>query len=372
MGRQEMKRRNLFESVSLVVALGSCLYAGIGIRGRAIEDIWIDAGRPLEVKAPFDIVEIGKKGERGLWIGPEIGRGWKGEAGGEATYGFYVDSDGEYWLWAYCLWHDECTDAVYAEIDDMKRAIVGNDPIYGRWHWVKAFSIDLKRGKHLLRLSNHSDNIAVLKLFLTSSPSARPEESEPAFTDLFYEGFDGCDDGNFALWEMYGGSWVVSRSLDQQDTLKKELVGTSQGKALLAYRMELPGAYVINASVLSAGTGDSSETGFCFGLAGEADYHQLRWTGIPEGKKADMRIVRALDGATDTLARFQVPWKSGVWHEIEIRVEQGRVTIAVDGGKETAVPMAGGTHGGIGLWLSGQVTARFDNIRVRSVQGRGR
>ena len=168
---------------------------------------------------------------------------------------------------------------------------------------------------------------------------------------------------------MHGGRWVVHRSLNQQDRMKKELVGTSEGTALLVYRMEADGEYVINASVLTAGAADSWGTGICFGLASEADYHQLRWTGIPGAERADMRIVRALDGATDVLARFQVPWKQGVWHEIEIRVEEGRVIIAIDGGRETAVPMTGGIHGSIGLWLSGQVAARFDNIRVR---GRGR
>ena len=94
-------------------------------------------------------------------IGPNIGRGWCNEAAGSAEYKFYLPADGLYTIWTYALWHDECSNAVFAQIDDQKKAILGNDPVYNQWHWVRGFSIDLKKGSHTLHLSNHSDNIAV-------------------------------------------------------------------------------------------------------------------------------------------------------------------------------------------------------------------
>ncbi len=126
--------------------------SGISLSGDTVEEIWLDMARPVTIEYPFELVEIGENGEPGLCIGPNIGRGWLAEAGGAATYNFYAPRDGEYVIWAYCLWQDECTNAIYVQIDEADKAIIGNDPVFKRWHWVRAFTISLSRGFHVLRL----------------------------------------------------------------------------------------------------------------------------------------------------------------------------------------------------------------------------
>lgn len=206
-----MRAKQFLRSGLFLVAIGSSLFAGLNLVPGTIYNIWIDAGKPFDVKAPFEIAEINDIGRSVLRIGPDVGRGWCGEAGGEALYSFEVPDNGIYYVWALCLWHDSCTNAVYAEIgqtkdtitgddaefnrqywdrefnwldvctgyfykreDRMKKAIIGNDPIFNQWHWVSGLSIYLEHGTHILRLSNHSDNISMQKLFLTNSPMAGP------------------------------------------------------------------------------------------------------------------------------------------------------------------------------------------------------
>ena len=157
----------------------------------------VDLAAPLAIEWPCEVSIVGDNGEEGLRIAPKAGRGWKNEAGGKAGYRFFIPEDGEYLLWAYCLWYDECTNAVYAQIDDEDKAIIGNDPVYSKWHWVRGFNVSLKKGTHDLQLSNHSDHIALQKILFSSSPTTEPQQASVVFSDMFYDGFDGCDQGNF-------------------------------------------------------------------------------------------------------------------------------------------------------------------------------
>ncbi len=208
-----MRLRMLVKDLLFYVAVGSSVLAGVRLLPEEAHHIWIDAGKPSTVEAPFEIAKAGENGELVLRIAPNVGRGWRGEAGGEATYRFEAPASGEYCIWALCLWGDECTNAVYVEIgrvsDDrdapgaapttqhwekgpdwrdtcaevghvqgqqLSKAVIGNDPVYNQWHWVRGWSIRLDQGPHVLRLSNHSDGMAVARLLLTNSPATHPDD----------------------------------------------------------------------------------------------------------------------------------------------------------------------------------------------------
>ena len=86
-----------------------CLIAGIVIYGnfaitiapRQASGISVNLGNPQTVVWPFEVSIVGDMGEKGLRIGPKIGRGWLGEAGGEANYKFYVPDVETHYL-AFC------------------------------------------------------------------------------------------------------------------------------------------------------------------------------------------------------------------------------------------------------------------------------
>lgn len=359
--------------MAIVLAIAtSCLYAGIRFQPKTEVSIWIDASRPIELVAPFHVDTIGENSERGLWIGPKVGRGWAGEAGGSARYKFTVPQGGTYQIWAYCLWHDPCTNAVYAQLDGQPKAIVGNDPIFNRWHWVRGFSVELTKGAHVLQLSNHSDNIAVQKVFLTNSPDTHPDRHKESFTDIFYDGFDGCSDGNFLAWTPREGQWTVVHPAEIADPAQKYLVGRGGDRALITIPVKGWSQYQLNASVRSAGSrGPEAMAALCFGLGQGGSGYQLRWRQGSRGDVATMELVRLAAGQSpQTLRTFSVPWSATEWHELEIVVGAGEIIVRVDGGSGYSAPCRGGAQGDIGLLVEGQGEVQFDSIHVRSIAGR--
>ena len=362
----------LFKGVGLILMLSSLLYAGIRVRPHDLGRVWIDASRPRDIHAPFDVVPIGPDGQRGLWIGPGVGRGWRNEAGGDATYHFEAPCDGTYHIWAYCLWHDECTNAIYVQIDDADKAILGNDPVFNQWHWTRGFSLYLKRGPHRLVLSNHSDNIAVLQLYLTNSPSDHPDRNAPSFVELFYEGFDGCDDGNFIAWKRHAGQWTVKHPDDVADLSKKILIGQSRDEAMITFTSQDWRQYVMNVSVKTVSMdGPGASAAICFGLYAPDSFYALQWSDQPGADKTTLTLLRRKGTAQDRLGEFPTPWAQGAWHDVEIRLEADSVVVKVDGVRRGQAVLSDPVHGGIGLLLVGKVEAHFDDIHVRMLDSPG-
>jgi hypothetical protein len=349
--------------VLMVLAAG---VAGIRIRPASVHRIRIDVSRPREINAPFEIVPIGPHGERGLYIRPGAGKGWRGEAGGDATFRFEVPSDGTYHFWINALWHDACTNAIYARVDGMDKAILGNDPVFGQWHWVRGFSLDLTRGLHEMVLSNHSDNLALLEVLLTSSDTDLPDTTLPVYAELFYDGFDGCDDGNFAAWTKCSGDWKVEPREDATSRGQKMLTGSSRDTALITYAPEKWDRYVINVSARTVtATNPNASAAVCFALADSTHYLALQWSASRTPDTVDMRLLRRNGDEQDTLAQFSSPWDLGEWHDVEIGGGDGSLEAKVDGAVVCTLPFTGRHSGGIGLLLTGDTVAHFDDVHVK-------
>jgi hypothetical protein len=332
----------------------------------AVYKIWIDASRPTTIAAPFEVAAIGANAERGLWIGPGVGRGWKGEAGGEACYRFHVPAGGKYNLWAYCLWHDECTNAVYAEVDESGKAVIGNDPVFNQWHWVRGFSVDLSEGMHTLKLSNHSDNLAVQTVFVSNAVDLHPQGHVMSEVDLFFDGFDGCDNGNFNLWQPRDGQWAVEPDKTASGGANQVLVGKSSKTALIMLQTRAWQDYRLDVSLRPV-RGDRSglPVGICFGLQDDLDFWQLRWDLQARQEAVSASLVRRSRDGEKVVGTVDMPWCDRQWHDVGIAVDAGGVNVQVDGGKQVAIAAPGIPAGGIGLWLSGNVEAAFDSVQVR-------
>lgn len=346
---------------------GIYLASSIQIEQDKIHNLEIDASKPVDIMWPCEISFVGSRGEQGLRIGANIGRGWRGEAGGLARYRFYVPADDNYTIWVYALWYDECSNAIYAKIDDGTQAILGNDPVYGQWHWVRGFSLNLSKGTHTLELANHSDHVAIQRLFLTNSPLTGPEDGLEVFSDIFYDGFDGCDQGNFELWEQISGNWQVHNPFDQMCLVENSLDGQSEdgNQALLIIRNDQWRDYVVNISVqLPEYTSGGAAAGICFGVVSATEYYQLRWR-IELDNQAKMEVVRVVGGGIEVLNWFRCPWEFGSWHEIEIALRANAICVAIDGVFQSETLVTEEIRGGMGLWLHNQITCYFDDIHIR-------
>lgn len=361
-----MKIKLFVRTLIILLAGGVYLFSSIKIESPQSQNIEIDTAGPLSVIWPFEISIVGDEGEKGLRIGANVGRGWRGEAGGQATYRFFVPADGTYTIWGYCFWYDVCANAVFVQIDDMEKAILGNDPLYNQWHWVRGFNIYLKRGTHTLVLSNHSDHIAIQKLFLTNSSVTQPQDCELVFSDIFYDGFDGCDRGNFDQWQKVCGKWQVSNPFDEMCFNENVLIGTSTDKAMITYDNQSWSDYSLQVSVQSIDDKNhQGSVGICLGVQNHEEYYQLTWRHIPQTDRVQMQVVHKKGGVAEVLTQFNCPWKLGVWHDVEITLETEQISIKIDSENKQSIPIKEKITGGIALSLEGQTTAYFDNIHVR-------
>jgi len=354
----------------LLLLLNICFYgySAIDTQEQRVFSISVDLSRPMSITWPFEVAVVGDNGEKGLRIGANIGRGWRGEAGGDASYRFYVPESGRYYIWAYCLWYDECANAIFASFDEMEKAIVGNDPVYNRWHWVRGFGVDLEKGTHRLVLSNHSDHIAVQKLLLINSSTSSPEESGEVFCDIFYDGFDGCDRGNFAEWQVISGRWKVLVMPDQAHPEENALNSTSEKEALIIHRGDDWSNYCLNVSVKSEPAPSvATSVGICFGVKDADSYFELKC--FPESKTgtAYLKICRKVPGSIKVLAESEIAWDGDAWHQVQIELTDTEVTVQVDDVEPFGVAVDGVISGGIGLHLEGRISAYFDDIHVRQI-----
>lgn len=363
-----MQIKKFVNSVLILICVIVYGYSAINTNSAENSSVIIDMAVPLEIIWPCEISIVGQMGEKGLRIAPNIGRGWRGEAGGKATYKFYIPQDGKYHIWAYCLWFDECANAIFAQIDDLDKAIVGNDPVYNNWHWVRGFDINLNKDTHTLILSNHSDHISIQKVLLTNSASVRPEDCSLVFSDIFYDGFDGCDHGNFAEWKVVSGQWLVQNPTDQANLIENALIGKSEGSSFIMYENDRWSGYSLNLAVnLTASQDSKAAASICFGVRDPNQYHQLKAQQIEDTNRAKVQIARKTHQHTEVWAGFEVPWQTDVWHQVQISLNKDYIAVKIDDTKPIEIPAVDRITGGIGLLLEGKITAYFDDIHIRQI-----
>ncbi len=343
-------------------------YAALDTKAGRVFSVNVDLSRPESIVWPLEIAVVGAMGEEGLRLGPNVGAGWRGKAGGEASYRFYVPEDGKYHLWAYALWFDKCTNAIFAKVDDHARAIVGNDPVFQKWHWVRAFSIWLTKGPHTLRLSNHSDNISVQNVFFINSGTVLPDDCGIIFSDVFYDGFDGCHIGNFTSWDIVCGQWAVKRPPARQGYIENALVGHSTDSAMILYRADDWANYSLHVAVKTTAARDPrAAAGILFGLRAPDDFYLLKWRSVEGSEQVEVRLSRQMEGRTELLETVQAVCPPNVWQEIQILLQAGTIEVSLNNAGLLKQPTDAEVAGGIGLLIEGQATAYFDDVHVRTV-----
>ncbi|MGA7698205.1 MAG: hypothetical protein WCB27_01240 [Thermoguttaceae bacterium] len=98
----------------------------------------------------------------GFVIVAPLGSG-RGEKGGKVldngyvTYKVNISKDGEYRLNARVFWKNGDCDSFFYAWDDGKPKLLGNDDVFGRWHWIQTEAKRLKAGEHTLVIRNREE-----------------------------------------------------------------------------------------------------------------------------------------------------------------------------------------------------------------------
>ncbi len=361
--------RKLAVGVLLCVLAGFCLYAAVRPSAPNHRVIRIDAARPTVIEPPFQVAAVGDVDRTALLLPAGVGDGWRGEGGGSAVYRFYTPADGDYTLWGYCLWQDACTNAVYVQFDDRDRAILGNDNVFGRWHWVRGFRIGLAAGYHRLRLSNHSSNVAIGRLLLATDDYLEPEDAAgPSAACLFMDDFNGCDEGNFVVWERRGGTWTTRPRHGRDSEADNVAVGTSTEEAWMTLPDRGWSHYRGAVSVRATGGGDAAASlGLCYGLRDARNFYEVRISPAGNADSTTVAFLRIVDGEELRLLERQIPWQPNGGHDLQLELHPGRTRVVIDSGLEASCPGPPPSGGGLGFRLRGRIEATFDNVRVEQL-----
>lgn len=353
-------RQHSLIATGVIVAAVLVWSVSTGVRWKTESQVLVrEAEDAVSVTAAFILKDDPVcSGGRALEIPPNSGRGWNNEAGGTATYNVTLAQDGQYWLWLRTFWRDGCQNAVYVQVNSGRKIIAGNDAVFNQWHWVKSGPFRFHAGHNRLCLLNHSDGIMLDKWELTRNADYQPQGYGSEISE-FFDGFGGCDGGNFGSWNLVSGKWAVTgEAQGNQNGMGAVLMQLSDGEAMaIAEQMELEN---FTASLLLQ-AGGKGELGLALGCENEKAQYLLLWT-----KDGSLDITNAHAGNSELLGKIKR--NTGAWSQWEIQYSAGALRIVIDGEVAAEKYPLIMRKGKLGLYTSGAAFSAFDNIRIKRIK----
>ena len=165
--------------------------AAFALTARGAQKIVIEAETASAVEAPFAVVAADtpgmKPGASGGYLEIPPGKGKPPEDKekiAKAVFNFEVAEEGSFVLWLRVWCDGECNNSFNAKFDDGPRFLIGEDPTFKVWKWVKypvprnAPLTKLAAGSHTLTLYHRQDGIRVDQILLTTDKRYVPVEIE--------------------------------------------------------------------------------------------------------------------------------------------------------------------------------------------------
>lgn len=322
----------------------------------------VEAEDYAAIAEPMRIVAntAGASGEAYIELPLGSGQGWRGEGSGNVAYRLDLARAGDYRIWARTRWRDGCTNAFFLSANDGPRVVLGNDAVFGEWHWVKGQTLPLEKGVNYLTFANHSDGTALDKLIVTNNPLYLPRGLGEDIT-RFFDGFAGCDANNTGSWEFPSGDWRVVRGMDQGAGINDCLAQWSSAGGLALGGFHVWHDYDVSLKVMLSGPGtvaivfyrpdDQRECRLVWDASGD-DYSVLRFEQVSQGKPEVLGEARTVPCCYDS------------WCQLGFRDTAGKLTCALDTRPILSVDYSGERSGQIGLLTPGTGGVYFDNVEV--------
>ena len=133
------------------------------------EYIWIEAKNADYVIAPL-YIEDDEDASGGKAL---VCKGIHVSNSGIAKYKVSVKKEGNYYFWGRCYWKDACSNQFRIQHNN-KRYSYGDDPVYGKWHWVKGPAMYFRQGDNEVFLLSHDEGARIDEILLTMDPDYVP------------------------------------------------------------------------------------------------------------------------------------------------------------------------------------------------------
>ena len=330
--------------------------------------VWVEACRPVSLREPLEVTAIGENGEKGLYCAPCGGVATDND-GGDAVYRFNVPEAGRYRLWGYCRWLDAEGDGFVVDIGGDRSAIRKTGPV-GQWQWLPLGEVQVPTGVGRMTLTARGGGFAVRRMFLCNNTSCQPLQNATEPVDIFFDDFDGCEEGEFDSWNRISGQWTVCHREDRKSPAAKLLVGKSASEALLNVGNPDWRDYslALDCCAVSASPTATAAVRFCCDQSGSGLF--LRWTPKGDGGQVRFELLHEEAAGVKTLDRFTTAWDTSNWSELSIEARDGTVTVSINSMPVRTIKVGDLKGGTIGLWLCGEVEMMFDNVQVLGRQDR--
>ena len=171
----------------IILVLTFLAWRGV-LRAEVAVPICFDAEDSTSLQGPMRVIKLKAKPEkrRGQVSGDDFGAfvevPWteetrkKNAPKGMAVYKINVDVTATYYLWARTYWIHNCGNSIAVAFDDRPQKVLGQDSVYGRWHWVpKPVKFKLAVGEHCLRLIGREPGVRIDQFYLSSDPDYVPQ-----------------------------------------------------------------------------------------------------------------------------------------------------------------------------------------------------
>jgi len=160
-----MKLNNWLQKTGVIVLILSAIlfviFSSIKDPGSG-EYIWIEAENADYLIAPL-YIEHNEEASGGKAV---IFKGAHHNYSGIAKYTISVKKEGTYYFWGRCLWKDACANVFFIRHNHTDYHF-GEDPVFGKWHWLKGPSLYFKQGVNEVFLVSDEEYSQIDEILLT-------------------------------------------------------------------------------------------------------------------------------------------------------------------------------------------------------------
>ena len=294
-----------------------------------------------------------------------------GDGKGEARFEVELSAEKDYAAWVRARWRDSCGNSLALMVDGVFSATVGQDAVYGAWHWLRAGGprgkpFHLGAGKHTVAVLEREDGIEFDEILFVPDGDFIPSgimggsESGPELR-TFADDFSRSPGHGMEAWDLRGGKWEVAFSFDPNRVPNQyALVAKAEGGAGAAF-VKGP-AWKDCHMVFSL---SPTAKGLCGAVvdAPESGAGGLRVGFDLTGEKASLRVTGE---GIDECAPLGNDYRLGQWHRVEVLRWGWSLRVTLDEKDVFTTRMRPVASGAIGFFIdSGE--AVFDDLEITSV-----
>lgn len=288
---------------------------------------------------------------------------------GRVVHSAEVPGKGTYYAWVRARWNDSCGNSVSLKVGDSAPSLVGEDHLYGTWHWVPGGRFELDEGHLEVTIIEREDGVAVDQVLFTPRERYRPvgpvgNASDPAAVRRFADDFSRSPGHGMAGWELASGEWDIAFSFDPNRIPHQYSLRGRPGESHQTEARAFIDGPPWRGSRLAFSVLPDPDSRFGVLLDGRGDGRELKLTMEVSQDTSSLNATGTGVKAKTDLDRNLRP---NQWHRISIERWAWVLRVSIDGKEMLFSTDVEPSAGAVGLFVS-RGTAFFDDLEVSEIR----